>query len=442
MGITQLLQPSETTIEAADNFEVQIEVMNFGDEAIDSFYVDFWVNGEYQLTYDYITPTLAGGETYPLIIGTHDFLPDETYDLQIILRLTDGEIDANNSNDTLEVTITTLPEDLVFPGDVNYDQIANNEDLLDLGVVYGTTGVARNGASTDWVGQSVEDWTTTQFNGENAKHADCNGDGIVNADDVEAIRLNYNQTHESGKTEVESNLEGNLILELPEEVAEGQTVSLKVLLGELDNPVENFYGVAFTLQYDPTFIKEESFLFDYSENWLGTLESDLLTIEKVFHSDGQIDIGMVRTDQMDISGGGEIMSIDFAMSDAIIGKTEGVPFNINIIKIKAIDEMAVPINMQVQQAQSTVILGTHIPLLAHNATDVEIIPQVNQQQIIVEGNGIQNCQLFSLQGRLIATEAKESTQQLLLNTHELIPGIYILRLRTTDGIYAHKLYWQ
>ena len=442
MGITQLLQPSETTIEAQDNFEVQIEVMNFADEAISTFDVDFWVNGTYHLTYNYITPTLQQGEAYPLIIGTYDFLPDETYDLQIFITLPEGDVDSNSSNDTLEVTITTLPEAVVFPGDVNYDQIANNEDLLDLGVVYGTTGTTRMDATSDWIGQTAADWTATQPNGENAKHADCNGDGIVDADDVEAIRINYNQTHESGKTVVENTLDGSLVLELPQEVEEGQTVSLKVLVGEVESPIENFYGLAFSLQYDPEFIKEESFSFDYTENWLGVVESDLLTIEKVFHSEGQIDIGMVRIDQSNMSGGGEIMSIDFAMSDAIIGKTEGIPFTINITKIKAIDAAAVPINMQVQQGQSTVILNTNIPLLAHHDTDIEIIPQVSQQQILVEGKGIQNCQLFSLQGRLIAIKETKPTSKLQLNTHYLAPGIYILRLETNNGIYAHKLYWQ
>ena len=93
----------------------------------------------------------------------------------------------------------TVPQvsDLVFPGDANHDQIANNTDFLQLGVFYGQTGPTRPNATLNWEGQWAMDWDTTQANGYDIKHVDCDGNGTIDNDDGQAILLNYGLTHSS-----------------------------------------------------------------------------------------------------------------------------------------------------------------------------------------------------------------------------------------------------
>ena len=91
-------------------------------------------------------------------------------------------------NDSLELggtinfmdfdTITSA-DDMIFPGDANHDQIASNIDFLQLGVFYGVAGPARQNAIIDWVGQLGPDWDTTQANGYDIKHVDCDGNGTI-----------------------------------------------------------------------------------------------------------------------------------------------------------------------------------------------------------------------------------------------------------------------
>ncbi|MEM7660269.1 MAG: hypothetical protein AAF399_29455, partial [Bacteroidota bacterium] len=91
-------------------------------------------------------------------------------------------------------------QDLVYPGDVNKDQIANLQDLLSLGLVYGNTGTPRNAPTLDWIGQYAQDWWPPIPNGPNGKHADTDGNGLVDLDDTLAINLNFGLTYTSNKT--------------------------------------------------------------------------------------------------------------------------------------------------------------------------------------------------------------------------------------------------
>jgi uncharacterized repeat protein (TIGR01451 family) len=79
----------------------------------------------------------------------------------------------------------------VYPGDANNDGIVDVRDILPLGRYYGSTGAARTGASLTWTPQSVPTpWTVAD-----ACYADCNGDGTVNATDVDGIIANWAMTH-------------------------------------------------------------------------------------------------------------------------------------------------------------------------------------------------------------------------------------------------------
>ena len=83
----------------------------------------------------------------------------------------------------------------MWPGDANYDLIANNMDILNIGIAYSDTCYVRPGASLNWVAQPCLDWLSQFITGVNVKHADCDGNGIVNALDTLAVSENYGLIH-------------------------------------------------------------------------------------------------------------------------------------------------------------------------------------------------------------------------------------------------------
>lgn len=79
----------------------------------------------------------------------------------------------------------------VYPGDANNDGIVDVRDILPLGRFYGVTGAARTGGSLTWGPQVLgTPWSPTP----EACYADCNGDGTVDATDVNGIINNWYRT--------------------------------------------------------------------------------------------------------------------------------------------------------------------------------------------------------------------------------------------------------
>ncbi|MCR9051903.1 MAG: T9SS type A sorting domain-containing protein [Phaeodactylibacter xiamenensis] len=76
--------------------------------------------------------------------------------------------------------------DCVWPGDANADGIANQEDLLAIGLNATTTGPTRDGGLF-WGPKVADDWST-----DLVKHADTDGNGSIDTADVEVTHLNYN----------------------------------------------------------------------------------------------------------------------------------------------------------------------------------------------------------------------------------------------------------
>jgi len=220
---------------------------------------------------------------------------------------------------------------LVFPGDANHDQIVNNQDLLPIGIHFGQTGATRANPSNSWIGQRADDWNLTQANGRDVKHADCNGDGTVNGSDTLAINQNYGLTHNSwrdvngGTTQIRFDMPTS-------QLNPGDTVHIPIELGTVDTMASNIYGIAFSIQYDKMLIDSASVRVDYTSSWLGTKNVDLLTLDKDFFDQGQLDLALVRTNQQNRSGFGMIADLIVVISDDLAKREIPFPLNLRVGK--------------------------------------------------------------------------------------------------------------
>ncbi|MFM2226615.1 MAG: hypothetical protein RJA07_2817, partial [Bacteroidota bacterium] len=109
----------------------------------------------------------------------------------ITIMVTDANGCTASSTDTIK-----LSTDCVWPGDANSDLVADNLDIFPIGLLNGTTGPVRNNASLVWIDQPATPFGTSASGFTiDAKHADCNGDGIIDGNDTTAILQNYGLTH-------------------------------------------------------------------------------------------------------------------------------------------------------------------------------------------------------------------------------------------------------
>lgn len=252
---------------------------------------------------------------------------------------------AGNPNGCLVFTPGT-----VWPGDADHDGLANNADLLPIGIAYGNTGPVRAGASIVWQGQAATDWTDTIANGANQKHVDCNGDGVINANDTTAILLNFGLTHAKTDDVPEPWRAGAPELSLQfskDTLVEGDTLIVSLILGDAATPVSNIYGLAFSYNYDPKVVDSNTVVFRYTNSWFGT-NSNKISIHKDFKKAGVIRTAVTGIDHVNRSGNGKIAEFIATITTGNInGKNLSYYRNVSFISgITAVDKngKSLPVN--------------------------------------------------------------------------------------------------
>ncbi len=219
--------------------------------------------------------------------------------------------------------------DCVFPGDVNGDQQANIYDVLPIGIHYWTTGPARMDASDEWDGQECSNWGDSYMQGVDLKHLDCNGDGIIDKYDLDAIDLNFQMEH-NGLEPLSSSLydppfylefDDDTIIVNPNNPGLVQ-ISAKMMLGSPNIPVTDFYGMAYSLSFDSELILPGSVVISHDpESFIGS-PSDLISLGKESEP-GFFDAAVSKINQQPVSGWGSVARVDFTIiGDIVVNRSE------------------------------------------------------------------------------------------------------------------------
>jgi PKD repeat protein len=161
---------------------------------------------------------------------------------------------------TMRDTISlTLSGDCVWAGDVNADGKVNMLDYLSLGIAHGSSGAARPAATTQWQSEPATDWAESfaashsYGSNINYKHADCNGDGVIDiATDGAVVMQNAGYIHEPihtpGPKAISLSVEPTLTTM---DASDTLTIYYDVYLNDNQGAsIEGVYGVAFTLDYN------------------------------------------------------------------------------------------------------------------------------------------------------------------------------------------------
>jgi hypothetical protein len=133
----------------------------------------------YLLHYNWQYSTTLSGPYSPYVSGVSSIYPTQIGYYRVIV--TDGW-----GNSKMMGICYNQPISCVMPGDVDVNGIVDFDDWIAWGQVdTATTGAARPYATdypeqaTSPILQTASDWSSSQLNGANAKHADCNGNGIT-----------------------------------------------------------------------------------------------------------------------------------------------------------------------------------------------------------------------------------------------------------------------
>jgi PKD repeat protein len=214
-----------------------------------------------QGAYDHLSWDFGDGSSCSLSNNAvdHVYVNSGTYNVSLTIWDDAGQCSSSITKE-VNIIVSNDPCNLspcVWPGDANRNGQADAYDMLHLGLGYGSTGPARNGDPSEWVGQLAADWDYETPDGINYKHLDTNGDGIINELDMIPIIEHYSPMQE--ELIFTDNNGPRIYLDFDVDTividqAIGSTVSLSagLVLGDANNPVENLHGLSLFLEYDTT----------------------------------------------------------------------------------------------------------------------------------------------------------------------------------------------
>jgi hypothetical protein len=323
--------------------------------------------------------------------------------------------------------------DYVWPGDVNYDGEVTMDDLMILGITAGATGPARVDNSIDWYAHYVTDWADTVVTGVNFKHADTDGNGIVEIADTAAISLNYGKIHSIGSKSSWA-LNGPALFVIPEEaVFDGyQNISIPVYLGTENIPLQNLYGIRFSIAFDDEILNGDHSVLDISGNWIGQ-ENEALHISKVNFFSGTLDFGMTRINHQEVSGYGFFGILHLKINDNYVNTWEELTFSLNFLNIQA-HQYNLEIIPVTSEEQEITVLNTTTDIQKISEDRMHIYPNPIENGIIQmgPGNRIKEVNLLSAQGKRIIMLQKEQNGAFQIPEGSK-PGLYFLRITLIDN---------
>ena len=228
-------------------------------------------------------------------------------------------------------------DDCVWPGDANADGIAKNDDLLRIGVAMGKNAVGpqRALASHMWSPYVSDPWGVLPNLSLDLKHQDSNGDGKVDELDWHILEKNYGMRKPGYVAEREEApfAEGGIsvVLDTNQVSTTGylleRRVRASVYLGSEDLPIDEIYGLTFSLKYDTsvwTFLGHQFTNF-FETTFFGNKE-DVMTIEANSFDEKFLELAIIRKDGQAVRDTfGRLGRINFVVrEDARTGNPDGI----------------------------------------------------------------------------------------------------------------------
>ncbi len=373
----------------------------------------------------------------------HLFKKQNTYNVK--LKAT------NNSGCSDSISRSVFISSCVWPGDANNDKVVDMHDFLAVGIAYGTVGHLRPNASLSWIEQPSPDWDSVFPNGLNYKHADCNGDSIVDNHDTIAISKNYGKSHKKSTLLNQGNPADPpfIIQSMNDTLYAGDTLKATITMGSVSNPVQNIYGLMFSLACDPAIFDVNKMAIVPNASFLGTNNMNLMAMKINDSASSAIDFGITRTDHVNASGYGNIGTLYLPVKQKLTQKYFKTALEISDNTQISYNLANVPLyftidSMEVAQHRSGINEQG-----SNNLPELNLFPNPFSEAITVQYSLLKTSKitaaLFDVTGKQIGivADCKQSEGQYSIDIsaekYHLYPGVYLLKFITGDGFVSRQI---
>ena len=379
--------------------------------------------------------------------------------MTLILQL---KIEAMNTFVRTILTITTVIwcismgtiQAQIWPGDINDNGIVNGVDWLYYGAAFSESGPTRTEVSSIWAPHNApEAWTLFFPKSLNYSYADCNGDGVVSPLDGNTLRLNFGLQRPTVTPDTLSfGLQGEapplFFGDHPRDTLTtfaGQALTIPISLGDEMHPVSQFYGLRFKLLGSDSAFHDQIQITAKIDAWIGaTIASHDLYVEGL----NAVDFGVVRFDQINTNGAGEILSLGIVMEENLIfNQAPKRTFKVFLDSMLLVDNKlnTYPISgdtLTLEVFPDSTSLITSTSNTPEIVAPVKTYPNPASQTIFlsVENTVINKVEMWSLEGAQMSSlqsfPNKPLTGQLEIDVRSFTPGLYWIRYWTDRGAYT------
>ncbi len=380
------------------------------------------------------TPATNPVGTFSWIPGTND-ISASAYTF-IITAIDDNCNFYGTYSQAYQVYVNGCNTNDVWPGDANSDGTANLYDLLAIGIAYNNTGPIRPSASLTWAAQACPNWPTNFISSVNHKHADTDGNGVIDFSDTTAIFQNYGLNHPLRTVPPGTTTVADLTV-----TASTDTAGLSTAVNfdiEFATPVDSIYGLAFRLYFDPALIATSTISVSYPNSVFGTSGVDMLKLDHSAGMNGFVDIALTRINQGNITGTGPVARVTIVTTDNVSGKVvmNVLPFDIEAITLNESVVSLNPIGTQVVIDPNYVGINE---ITIEGAFEVYPVPARDELSWSFSGNDkIKFIRVYDVAGKEVMTFINPENKS-KLNVRQLSKGSYSLEVETGKNIIHKKI---
>lgn len=329
----------------------------------------------------------------------------------------------------------------VWPGDANNDGLADGSDLFEIGINYGAEGFTRTDDGIDWEGKLSRAWmeedTLFWYILNDLKYTDCNGDGIINDDDTTAVVANLGLDHPLNDLRTSAG-EVTLFFDPAfDELSVGLN-QIPIMLGDALNPVDEIYGIRFTITAEGAAVEGASMQVVFPDSWLAT-SAEKLSISKTNGDDKIVVSGIVRKDRNNTEGYGQIARLDVVVIDNISGGalSDEVEFtfgDVQAIKLNRDEVIVTAEGIAFPVAETTDINEA-------TAAGINIYPNpVASETIYIEtAEAIISAELTDVTGKSVMMINNLSEGTNAIDVSAISAGQYVLQIHTASHVVNQLL---
>jgi len=393
-----------------------------------------------------------GAEVYDTILESYNYGETNIYTVCLTVWNNNGcssqycDYVFSGSGDVCDFTTC------VYPGDANYDGAANVYDLLPIGVGFGTEGPPRQvnnvDPTLDWSPQYAPDWGLETINGNDYKHLDCNGDGHIDGDDVEAIEVNYTAPSDVFMVQADGaptfwlDFEWDTIL-IDDNTPATIELEADLMAGSPGLPMTDLRGFALQLDYPEDQVQEGGVEVDYSDNSFFGNSNHIIWLQKDRYEDGgEFDLGFTKKSAA-ADGFGKIATIKFiVISDVLARGQSSSPFTVSIGNVVAVNPEGAMLTVG-DLLPSTVYVVNKITTGTKNEwlnSQVAVFPNPATDQVVVQVNDLkaERLDVYNSLGQQVHTNANLSNTY-GFNISGWERGVYLVKITTDQGIASKRL---